>query len=99
MRQLTITCTPQQNHITERRNRTLLDMVRSMKVHANFPISFWGDVLLAATYILNRVQSKSVSTTQYELLRDRKSSLDHLHLWSRLAMSITQPLNKANLVQ
>ena len=39
-RQLTIPYTPQQNGVAERRNRTLLDMVRSMMAHANLPISF-----------------------------------------------------------
>ena len=41
-RQLTIPYTPRQNGIVKRRNRTLLDMVRSMMTHANLPISFWG---------------------------------------------------------
>ena len=39
-RQLTIPYTPQQNGVAERRNRTLLDMVRSMMAQANLPISF-----------------------------------------------------------
>jgi transposase InsO family protein len=39
-RQLTITYTPQQNGVAERRNRTLLEMVRSMMVQANLPITF-----------------------------------------------------------
>ena len=51
-RQLTIPETSQQNGVAERRNRTLLDMVRSMMVQANLPISFWGDALMAAAYIL-----------------------------------------------
>jgi len=75
---LTIPYTPQQNGVAERRNRTLLDMVRSMMAQANLPISFSGDALLTATYILNRVPSKSVSTTPYELWNGRKSHLDHL---------------------
>ena len=66
-RQLTIPRTPQQNGVAERRNRTLLDMVRSMMEHANLLISFWGDTLLMATCIFNRVSSKSVTATPYEL--------------------------------
>ena len=33
---------PQQNGVTERRNRTLLDMVRSMMSYASLPNFFWG---------------------------------------------------------
>ena len=40
IRQLTIPRTPQQNGVAERRNRTFLDMVRSMMVQANLPISY-----------------------------------------------------------
>jgi len=62
-RQLTISYTPQQNGVAERKNKTLFDMVRSMMAQANLQISFWGDTLLTAAYILNRVPSKSVSST------------------------------------
>lgn len=80
-RHLMIPYTPQQNGVVERRNHTLLDMVRSMMAQANLPISFWGDALLSATYILNRVPSKSVLTTPYELWNGRKPLLDHLRPW------------------
>ena len=66
-RQLTTPNTPQQNGVAERRNHTLLEMVRSMMAYANLPISFWGDALLTTTYILNCVPSKAVPTTSYEL--------------------------------
>ena len=71
--------TPQQNGVAERRNRTLLEMVRSMMAQANLPIQFWGDALLTATYILNCVPSKSVSSTPYELWSQRKPNLNELH--------------------
>lgn len=43
---ITIPCTPQQNHVAERRNRTLFNMVRSMMAQRYLPISFQGDALL-----------------------------------------------------
>ncbi|KAK8980543.1 hypothetical protein V6N11_074154 [Hibiscus sabdariffa] len=52
--------TPQWNGVSERRNRTLLDMVRSMMSHSDLPISFWGHALETAAFTLNRVPSKSV---------------------------------------
>ena len=43
--QLTPPGTPQWNGVSERRNQTLLDMVRSMMSQTNLPISFWGYAL------------------------------------------------------
>ena len=40
--QLTPHGTPLRNGVSERRNRTLLDMVRSMMSLTELPISFWG---------------------------------------------------------
>jgi transposase InsO family protein len=40
--QLTPPGTPQINGVSERRNRTLLDMVRSMMSQTDPPLSFWG---------------------------------------------------------
>jgi hypothetical protein len=57
---------------------TLFDMVRSMMVHANLPISFWKDALLTTAYILNWVSSKFVSSTPYELWNNNKLNLGYL---------------------
>jgi len=73
--------TPQQNGVAERRNRTLLEMVRSMMAQANLPISYWGDALLTAAYILNQVPSKSVSSTPYELWTGKKPNLSYFRPW------------------
>ena len=79
--QLFIPYTPQQNGVAERRNITLLDMVMSMMAQANLPISLWGDALLTATYILNRVPSKTVPLTPYELWNNVKPNLGNLCPW------------------
>ncbi|KAA0048407.1 gag/pol protein [Cucumis melo var. makuwa] len=70
--QLSAPSTPQQNGVSERRNRTLLDMVRSMMSFAQLSDSFWGYALETTIYILNNVPSKSVSETPYELWKWRK---------------------------
>ena len=66
---------PQQNGVAERRNRTLLDMIRSMMSFSGLPIFFWGYALDTAMYILNHVPSKSVPMTPRELWYGRKPSL------------------------
>jgi transposase InsO family protein len=77
-RQLTIPYTPQQNGESERRNKILFDIVRSMMTHANLQISFWGDTLLTATYILICVSSKSISSIPYKLWNNDKSNIGYL---------------------
>lgn len=78
VRQLTTPYTPQQNGMAERRNRTLLDMVWSMMAQTNLPISFWGDASLTTVYILNKVPSKSVTSTPFELWTGHKTKLNDL---------------------
>jgi len=84
IQQLPIPCTLQENGVAERRNRALLDMVRSMMAHATLSISFLGDALLTAAYIHNRVPSKSVIATSCELWHGRNPSLDHSRPWGWL---------------
>jgi len=73
--------TPQQNGVAERRNRTLMDMVRSMMAYSDLPLSFWGEALHTVVYLLNHSPSKAVTVTPYELWTGRKPSLRHLAVW------------------
>ena len=70
--------TLEQNGVAERRNQTLMDMVRSMISGTKFPQSFWGEALQTVMYLLNRVPSNSVPKTPFELWTNRKPSLNHL---------------------
>ena len=79
--QLTAPGTPQQNGVAERRNRTLLDMVRSMMSYSLLPIPFWGYSLQTAVYILNVAPSKSIQKTPLELWNGHKPSLRHFRIW------------------
>jgi hypothetical protein len=72
---------PQQNGVAERCNRTLMDMVKSMLSYSTLPISSWMEALKTVVHILNRVPSKSVPKTPYELWIDRKPTLNNLHVW------------------
>ena len=76
-----MTGTPQQNGVSKRRNRTLLDMVRSMVSNASLPISLWTYALKVAMYLQNKVPSKAIQKKPFELWTRRKPSLRHLHVW------------------
>ena len=73
--------TPQHNGVSERHNRTLLDMVRSMMYLTDLPLSFWGYALKTAAFTLKRAPSKSVEMTQSELWFGKKPKLSFLKVW------------------
>ncbi|KAK8600839.1 hypothetical protein V6N12_050687 [Hibiscus sabdariffa] len=79
--QLTPPGTPQWNGVSERRNRTLLDMVRSMMSHTDLPTSFWGYALETAAFTLNRVPSKSVQKTPHEMWTGRRPNMSFMKIW------------------
>ena len=43
--------TPQKNRLTERKNRSLVDMLNSMLVNAKLTTSLWGEALLTTCHI------------------------------------------------
>jgi hypothetical protein len=76
--QLTPPGTPQWNGMSERRNRTLLGMVRSMMSQIDLSLSFWGYALETVVFTLNRVQTKSVERTPYEIWTGKHPELSFL---------------------
>ncbi|GJW24428.1 retrotransposon protein, putative, ty1-copia subclass [Tanacetum coccineum] len=78
VQQLTPSYTPQHNGVSERRNHTLLDMVRSTMNLTILPLSFWDYALESATRILNKVSTKKVDNTPYELWYGKFPNLSYL---------------------
>lgn len=55
--QTTCVDTLQQNGVAERKNRHLLEITFSLMLDTHVPKSYWGDALLTATYLINRMPS------------------------------------------
>jgi hypothetical protein len=53
-REKTIPKTPQENGVSERMNRTIMERVRSMRLHVGFPLQFWEDVVDSVVYLINK---------------------------------------------
>jgi len=73
--------TPQQNGVSERRNRTLIDIVRSVLINSTLLISLWMYALKTVMYLLNRVPNKTVPKTDFELWTNRTPSIRHPYVW------------------
>ena len=73
--------TPHQNGVAKRRNHRLKDMIKSMIAHITLPESLWSKILKTVICLLNRVLSKIVIKTSYELWIEKSFSIRHLHVW------------------
>ncbi|CAA7019223.1 unnamed protein product [Microthlaspi erraticum] len=60
-RQLTAAYTPQQNGVAERRNRTIMNMVRCLLSEKEMPRFLWPDAARWTAYVLNRSFTKAVT--------------------------------------
>ena len=79
--QYTMTNSLDHNGVAERRNRTLMDMVRSMRSNKKLPQYLWTEALKMVLYILNRVPTKAVPKMPFELFKGWKPSLRHICVW------------------
>lgn len=65
--QTTVPYNPEQNGVAERKNRTLCESARSMIFDSNLATTFWGEAIVTACYIQNRLPTKATAKTPYEL--------------------------------
>ncbi|GJT23467.1 retrotransposon protein, putative, ty1-copia subclass [Tanacetum coccineum] len=79
--QLTPPYTLQHHGVSERRNQTLLDMVRSMMNLTTLPKSFWGYALETAARILNMVSTKNVDRMPYKIWHGKVPKWSYLRVW------------------
>jgi len=74
--------TPQQNGVVERKNRTLIEMSRTMLAEYQAPIRFWANAINTACHIINRVYlHKFLKKTSYELITGNKPNVPYLRLF------------------
>jgi len=74
--------TPQQNGVTERMNRTLMEKARSMLSGASLEQKFWAEVVATTCYLVNRSPTSAlVGKTPMEVWSGRKPSIRHLHVF------------------
>ncbi|GJT65038.1 ribonuclease H-like domain-containing protein [Tanacetum coccineum] len=78
-KEFSVARTPQQNSVTERRNRTLIETARTMLADSKLPTIFWYEVVNTACYVQNRVLVvKPHNKTPYELFRGRTPALSFM---------------------
>ncbi|KAJ7980886.1 Retrovirus-related Pol polyprotein from transposon TNT 1-94 [Quillaja saponaria] len=85
-RELTTAYTPQQNGVSERKNRTILNMVRSLLTRGRIPKTFWPEAVNWSIHILNRSPTFAVQNmTPEEAWSGRKPAVDHFKIFGYIA--------------
>nr|GEZ01171.1 ribonuclease H-like domain-containing protein [Tanacetum cinerariifolium] len=78
-KEYSVTRTPQQNGVTERKNRTLIEATRTMLADSLLSTIFWAEVVNTACYILNKVLvTKPHNKTPYELIIGRPPGISFI---------------------
>ncbi|WKA06778.1 hypothetical protein VitviT2T_024662 [Vitis vinifera] len=81
-RQLTAAYTPQQNGVAERKNRTIMNMVRSMLSEKQVPKNFWPEAVNWTTHVLNRSPTLAVKgVTPEEAWSGVKPNVDYFRVF------------------
>ena len=93
--QFAATNTPQQIGVSKRVGRTLCAMVRCMRVDSGLPPFLWGGLLIAASYICNRIPHSALNMeTPYKKLYGKDADLSHLKIIGARAFVHIKNTNK-----
>jgi hypothetical protein len=74
--------TPQKNGLVERKNRTLIDMARTMLGEYKMPERFWSEAVNIACHAINRLYlHRLLKKTSFELLTGNKPNVSYFRVF------------------
>nr|GFA84448.1 integrase, catalytic region, zinc finger, CCHC-type, peptidase aspartic, catalytic [Tanacetum cinerariifolium] len=87
--QTSVSRTPEQNGVVERRNRTLVEAARTMLSAAKVPLFFWAEAITTACFTQNRfLVIPRHEKTPYHIINNRKPSVKFFHIFGSLCYII-----------
>ncbi|GJS00293.1 ribonuclease H-like domain-containing protein [Tanacetum coccineum] len=96
-KEFSVSRTPQQNGVAERKNRTLINAARTMLADSLLPTIFWVEAVNTACYVQNRVLvTKPYNKTSYKLYTGRPPSISFMRPFGCLVtiLNTLDPLGK-----
>ncbi|GJS05580.1 retrovirus-related pol polyprotein from transposon TNT 1-94 [Tanacetum coccineum] len=89
---------PQQNGVVEIRNRTLIEVTRTMLIYAKAPLFLWAEAVATACYTQNHsIIRLRHGLTPYELLHDNSPNLSFFHVFGELCYPTNDSENLGKL--
>ena len=96
LHQRSCTDTPQQNGVVERKHRHLLETARALYFQSKVPLKFWGECLLTATHLINRMPLSSIENkSPYEKVYGTRPNIDYLRVFGCLVYASTLKANRS----
>ena len=81
-RQFTSPYCPEQNGVSERLNRTIIEGARSILFHAKLPLKFWAEAVCTMIHLRNRSPTSALNgKTPYEYWFGRRPDVSHLRVF------------------
>ena len=77
--------TPQQNGVSERANRTIVESTRSQMYGRKVNVELWTEAVASAAHVLNRTLSRTNNKTPYELWHGKKPNISYLRIFGSRA--------------
>jgi transposase InsO family protein len=91
--------TPQQNGVVERKNRTLLNMARTMLDEYMTPDWFWAKAINTACYSINWLYlHRNLKKTSYELLTGKKPNVSYFRVFGSKCLFLLKEVENLNLL-
>nr|GEZ34710.1 retrovirus-related Pol polyprotein from transposon TNT 1-94 [Tanacetum cinerariifolium] len=80
--QFSATRTPQKTGVVERKNRTLVEVARTILTFTNLPLFLWAEAIATACFTQNCLKiHKHFDKTPYELINKRKPNIKFFHVF------------------
>ncbi|XP_074306034.1 uncharacterized protein LOC141641259 [Silene latifolia] len=92
MHQKSVVGRPQHNGRVERKHRHLVETARALRIHVGLPIKFWGDSILTATFLINKMPTPILHwKSPFKILLKEKPSYNDLRVFGSLYY-VSQPV-------
>lgn len=99
-RELTTPYTPEQNGVAERKNRTVVEMARSMLKGKGLPNNLWAEAVATAVYLLNLSPTRAMlNMVPFEAWNGFTPTVSHLKIFGSLCYSLIPSQNRKKLDQ
>jgi hypothetical protein len=95
--QTTCPYTPQQNGVSERKHRHIIELALTVMIHASLPMKFWDDIFTSVVYLINRQPPSSEASSPFFKLFHKSLDYSFLRVLGCLCFPYTQPYNENKL--